>query len=178
MDTLKITKQEAATRQLDVAIQLLFAGGDIVAIHTLAGAASKTASALIELEQPGQAWDLNTQKLSDPSQKSYFELMSATQTILKPAKVDPDKTDELSMSDTLALLTTAIFDIAKLNGRLTTAEAVYQIWYAACNLEALGESFQHRAIVKRVVGDLSKRTIDYQLAVGRRELRDAMREVA
>ena len=92
MDTVQITKKEAASLSLDAAIQLLFAGGDIVAVHTLAGAGARTASD----------------------------------------------------------------------------------WYAACNLDALGASFEHRAVVKRVIGGSNKRTISYQLAVGRRELRGAM----
>ncbi len=178
MVTLRITKKEAASRQLDAAIQLLFAGGDTVAVYTLAGAGSRIASDLIQLEQPEKTWDLSTQELSDPSQSSYFELMHATQAILKHADVDPKSTHEFALSDTLALLATAVFDIAKLTGGLTTPQAVYQIWYAACNLDALGSSFEHRAVVKQVIGDLSRRTLSYQLAVGRRELREAMRDAS
>ena len=176
MDTVRITKKETATRQLDAAIQLLFAGADIVAVHTLAGAGSKIASDLIELEQSEKSWDPNTQEVSAPIQRSYFQLMHATQTILKHADVDPDNAHEFAISDTFALLATAVFNIAKLTGGLTTPQAVYQIWYAACNLDALGESFEHHAVVKEVVGDLSKRTISYQLAVGRRELQEAMQD--
>lgn len=178
MGTVRITKKEAASRQLDAAIQLLFAGGDIVAVHTLAGAGSRIASDLIQLEQPEKSWDLSTQKISDPTQRSYFQLMSATQHIFKQVDVDADGTHEFAISDTLALLATAVFEMAKLTGGLTTPQAVYQIWYAACNLDALGRSFEHHAVVKQVIGDLSKRTISYQLAVGRRELREAMRDTA
>jgi len=176
MDTVKITEKEAASRQLDAAIQLLFAGGDIVAVHTLAGAGSRTASDLIQLEQPDEPWDLSTQEISYPIQKSYFELMIATQDISKRANVDPDSTHEFAISDTLALLASAVFDLAKLTGELTTPQAVYQIWYAACNFDALDPSFEHYAVVKKVMGDQSKRTISYQLAVGRRELREAMQD--
>ena len=178
MDTIRITKKEAASRQLDAAIQLLFAGGDIVAVQTLAGAGSRIASDLIQLEQSENSWDLSTQEISDPTQRSYFELMRATQSIREHAEFDPSATHEFAISDTFALLAKAVFDMAKLTGGLTTPQAVYQIWYAACNLDALGPSFEHHAVVKDVIGDLSKRTISYQLAVGRRELRDAMREVA
>ncbi len=174
MDTVQITKKEAASRQIDAAIQLLFAGGDIVAAHTLASAGLKTASKLIQLEQSEGVWDLSTQELSDPSQKSYFELMRATQSIYDHMDVDPDSAHEFTIPDTLALLASAVFDIAKLEGRLTTPQAVYQIWYAACNFDALDPSFEHLAVVKKVMGDQSKRTISYQLAVGRRELREAM----
>lgn len=176
MDTVQITKKEAASRQLDAAIQLLFAGGDIVAVHTLAGVGSLIASDLIQLEQPGKSWDLSTQEISHPSQRSYFQLMRATQNILEHPEVDPDSTHEFAISDTLALLATAVFKVAKLTGELTTPQAVYQIWYAACNLDALGASFEHRAVVKQAIGDLSKRTISYRLAVGRRELREAMQD--
>ena len=175
METVKMTKKEAASRQLDAAIQLLFAGGDIVAVHTLACAGSRIASDLIQVEQPGKSWEV---EITDPTQRSYFQLMHATQNILKQADVDLDNTHEFAISDTLAILAKSVFNLAELTGGLTTPQAVFQIWYAACNLDALGPSFEHYAIVKRVIGDLSKRTISYQLAVGRRELREAMQDAA
>ena len=52
VDTVAVNKLEAATRQLDAAIRLLFAGEDIVAVHTLAGAASAVLTNLIDIELP------------------------------------------------------------------------------------------------------------------------------
>jgi len=105
-------------------------------------------------------------------------MANSTQDIFKHPEVDPDSTHEFAIPDTLASLATAVFNVAKLAGELTTPQAVYQIWYAACNLDALSASFEHHAVVKQVIGNLSKRTISYQLAVGRRELREAMQDAA
>jgi hypothetical protein len=48
VDTIEVSKIEAANRQLDAAIELLFSDGDPIAVHTLAGAASGLAADLVE----------------------------------------------------------------------------------------------------------------------------------
>lgn len=50
------TKAQAATRQLDEAIILLFADHDPLAIRTLAAAAHEVLADLVEHKQPGDSW--------------------------------------------------------------------------------------------------------------------------
>lgn len=57
IETVTLTKLDAARRQLGVAIQMIFGGGDIVATHTLVGAASNIISDLVRLKRPDRSWD-------------------------------------------------------------------------------------------------------------------------
>ena len=52
-----VTKFEAARRQLNTAICMLFAGADPIAVHTLLGAASVLLSDLAKLHDPANRWE-------------------------------------------------------------------------------------------------------------------------
>lgn len=52
-----LSKIEAAKRQLDRAIRLLFNDCDPVAVHTLVGAASVIISDLVDKQHPDKSWD-------------------------------------------------------------------------------------------------------------------------
>ncbi len=86
---LRVGKLDAANRQLDCAIQLLFSGGDPVCIHTLAGAASILFSDLIEHHASQKSWDRAAQKSNRLSPKEYFGIIRKPQNFLKHAKDDP-----------------------------------------------------------------------------------------
>ena len=66
---LEITKLEAAARQLDTAITLVFEQGDRVVVHTLAAAAANIFSDVLESQDESRSW---RQKA-----KSQFELSNA-----------------------------------------------------------------------------------------------------
>ena len=53
---IKCSKQDAASRQLDVAIELLFEGRDPLAVRTLAGAAFTIFSDLVGHRQNAKSW--------------------------------------------------------------------------------------------------------------------------
>lgn len=59
---MQLTKRDIANKQLNTAIRMLFEGHDVVAIHTLVGAASIVLSDLVEHLNPAESWDLNAQK--------------------------------------------------------------------------------------------------------------------
>ena len=44
----KLSKEDVARRQLDQAIKLMFEGGDVVSVHTLASAASQVFADLLK----------------------------------------------------------------------------------------------------------------------------------
>jgi hypothetical protein len=177
VDTIRITKIDAASRQLDAGIRLLFHGGDIVAVHTLAGAASHIISDLIETAKLDRSWDLAAQKVCSIDAKTYFRIMRSTQNFLKHAKTDPHDEHEFAASDTSAIMASAVFNLAELAGRLTIPQSVFQLWHLACNLDVLSEEFEHYQMIRSVFGNLTRRTPEYRLAVGRRELTEALAQL-
>ncbi len=82
------------------------------------------------------------------SRHSHFKHTRAYQ-LSRAANAGSSTQHEFPISDTLALLASAVFDVARLAGGLTSPQAVYKIWYAACSLDALGSSFEHHAVLKK-----------------------------
>lgn len=161
MDENRNTKLEVAGRQLDAAIGILFAGGDLVAAHTLAGAASS----LLSRVEPDPSSDRHTQQVAG-GEATYRDVARTARSLLKNANPDPDVTRALSPPETVALISAAILRLYELGGRITVAHSVFHLWLVACHFDALDESFQHRAMIKAEFGNLSRRTWEYQIAMG------------
>lgn len=168
MDEIRSTKLQVASRQLDAAIGILFAGGDLVAAHTLAGAASGILSNL----EPDQSADRHAQQVVG-GEATYRDIARAAQKLLKDVNPDPDVTRAFSAAETAALISAAIVDLYDLGGRITIPQSVFHLWLVACHLDALDESFQHREMLKAEFGKLTRRTWHYQIAAGRVALEKA-----
>lgn len=95
-EMIKLTKLEAATRQLRMAIRLLFDGADPVPVHTLIGASSIILSDLVEKNVPEKSWDRFAQQANNISATDYFRVMREAQNFLKHAKDDPEQALVLS----------------------------------------------------------------------------------
>lgn len=177
MDTVKIGKLEAASRQFDVAIKLLFAGEDILAVHTLAGASANILSDLVEFRAPAKSWDRQAQDVVRIDAKTYFNIARKTQNFLKHADRDPDGELEFSVTDTTAVMMAAAMNLAELQ-MLTIPQSVFQLWWLACNLDVVEPGSEIRAVVKTRIGKLDRRTLSYQLSVGRERLAAALAAIA
>jgi hypothetical protein len=76
MTIINISKLEAARRQISVSIDLLFNDGDLVAAHTLAGAASVILFDLMEHQKPGQSIERQTSSIDGGSLKELLKIFS------------------------------------------------------------------------------------------------------
>lgn len=162
MDEIRTTKIQVAGRQLDAAIGMLFADGDLVAAHTLAGAAAKILSDL----EPDQSSDRHAQQVVG-GEATYRDVARAAQNLLKDVNPNPDVTRAFSANETVALISAAILNLYELGGRITIPQSVFHLWLLACRFDALDESFQHREMIKAEFGNLARRTWHYQIAMGR-----------
>lgn len=92
---MRLTKLEAARRQLETAIRLYFAEGDEVSIHTLAAAAYSLIRDINEHRQ-GEAMlkDLHL-ILSDDLARVFRSYINRPENFLKHADKDPDEVGEL-----------------------------------------------------------------------------------
>jgi hypothetical protein len=173
MDAIRLNKFEAASRQLDAAIRLLFARDESFAVHTLAGAASRILSDLAELKAPDTSRDKQAQDATGIDAKTYFKVMRETQNFLKHAETDPDGIHVIEHRDTMALMMQAVMNVASLERMLTIPQSVFQLWYLAGMLSELPDltSRVHATIVEKFK-NLSRRTLTYRLSVGRRVLRE------
>lgn len=135
-----LRKLDAANRQLDFAIQLLFCGGDAVCTHTLAGTASILLSDLVEHHVPNKSWDLAAQKTNRLPPGQYFNIIRNAQNFLKHAKSDPTAIFNFDEVETEELMMLAVMNSGELQN-LSIHQSVYQLWYLGSRATALGEDF-------------------------------------
>ena len=161
---ISVTKFEAARRQLNTAIRLMFGGVDPIAVHTLLGAASVLLSDLAELHDPTDRWEAWAQRANNISEKAYFHVARAAQNFLKHADRDAGATLELHLSDTDALAFGAVMNV-QLFDSLSIEESVLQLWYIASydpEGDGCGDLF-HTAV--SIFGDL--RHVDHPVRLKR-----------
>ncbi len=169
-ETVSANKLEAASRQLDAAIWMLFSGGDPIAVHTLAGAASTIASDLVKEHTPDKSWDKAAQTVNDLSEAEYFRVVRETQNFLKHAKDDPDGQHVFALSDTEALIFWTAMNLGELGQQLTFAQSIYQLWFLALNADVLDPGSELHETATRAFGDLgSSKRVD-RLMAGLRKL--------
>jgi hypothetical protein len=171
VDTVKVTKVEAASRQLDAAIRLLFNGGDVVAVHTLAGAASIVISDLLNRSDPERSWDKAAQEVMGLTRGQYLAIVRRTQNFLKHADRDADAVQEFPISDTECTIFWAVMNMGELPRLLTMEQSVFQLWFLASNSDVLELSSPLHRIAVGLFGNLAKRSRPDRLAVGLAHLR-------
>jgi hypothetical protein len=89
MKKLRITKLDAATRQLNTAITLWFHDGDVVAIHTLASAAHQVIYDLVK-KKTGPEMLFDSLVFRDEYRAKANRLLRTPQNFFKHADSDPD----------------------------------------------------------------------------------------
>lgn len=171
VEPIKVSKIEAANRQLDAAIELLFAEGDPIAVHTLAGAASVLAADLVEVLRPERSWDKRAQEDTGLTAKQFFAIARDTQNFLKHAKDDPAGVLEFSVMETEYLIFWTILNLTELlpsrETKLSTPQSAFQLWFIAARSDLHDPSRPVFKAAIEYVGDLRERPRSEQLGVGR-----------
>jgi hypothetical protein len=126
----ELTKLQAAQRQLNGAIRLLFDDEDPVLVHTIAGAASILFSDLIENAAPHKSWDKQAQDANGLDAAEYFRIMREYQNFLKHAKDDPDAKLVFEPVETEAIIFWAVMNASEIAPMSNEAQ-VFQLWYVA-----------------------------------------------
>ena len=125
-----VSKLEAAQRQLDTGIRLLFEQADPIAVHTLIGAAATLLSDLVAHKDASSSWDRKAQEATGLTPSQYFRIMREPQNFLKHAKEDPHGRYELDPGDTEALAFWAVMNASELMP-LSIESSLFQLWYIA-----------------------------------------------
>ena len=135
-----IDKEEVAVRQLDTAIRLLFDGGDIVSVHTLACAAANVFRDILKA-RGGAAWYDAIIESHPGMKREVRQTLARAQNFFKHA--DRDAEEELdfdeSVNDQTTIVATLEYgELLRLgapSGRTKTTipMSVFQLWYFAKN---------------------------------------------
>jgi len=132
------TKPQAATRQLDVAITLLFADYDPLAIRTLAAAAHGILADLVDHKWPGGSWRSKVIKDSGLSQKDAVAALNSAQNYLKHADRDSNAELSLDEEENDHVIFVATLECGELGYPLSFCMQAFQIWYLASYPEKIG----------------------------------------
>ena len=125
----EITKLEAAGRQLDQAIRLVFECGDLLAVHTLTGAAFQLFADLGK--EAGIISRVRSEELVKPEgMRKWINALNSTQNFLKHADKDPGEVLKYVEEGTLLFIYEAL-ELAQRMGVLDSDERLaYKIWFA------------------------------------------------
>ena len=172
-ERIQVSKLEAAKRQLNVAIRLLFDAGDPVAVHTLVGAASVIISDLVEKHHPEKSWDKFAQEANKITASEYFQVMRKPQNFLKHAREDADATLDFDLNDTESVAFWAVMNLGNF-GVLSMEASVLQLWYLACHAPTLDANIEPYDRALEVFGDLRGKPRVERLAVAKRVLTEQL----
>lgn len=175
-ERIHISKLDAARRQLDVAVHLLFDGGDPVAVHTLVGAASVIISDLTEKHYPDKSWDKFAQEANKITASEYFQVMRKPQNFLKQARDDTDATLDFDPKDTESVAFWAVMNLGNF-GQLSMQASVLQLWYLACHAPTLDPDVEPYNRALEIFGDLRNKPRAQRLAIAKGVLTEQLADV-
>lgn len=170
------TKCEAALRQIDVAIGLLFTDGDPVAIRTLAGAAQGILADLVENKHSGSSWRSKMIEKSGLKKHAAIQIIQGTQNFLKHANRDPDSNLSFEEQESDHVLFIASLDCGELGHPLSFSMQVFQIWYLALYPETIGHDSEQTLTSRKVFPVLGSKPRSEQLSLGHSFLQQVMND--
>jgi hypothetical protein len=171
-ETIQVSKLEAAQRQLNMGVRMMFAGADPIAVHTLFGAAANLFSDLVAAKCPDDSWDKVVKEANNLEDIEYIKIVRNAQNFLKHADKDPDAVLELALSDTDALAFGAVMNASALGEDLCFEAQVFQLWYIAIYWPREKTEDFEWVDIDRWFGELHTRTRKYQLEKGLQALAD------
>jgi hypothetical protein len=132
---MRVTKIEAAERQLDAAIRMFFADDDWLAIHTLVAASGRILRDLSQ-QRDTLMWNTLHSTIEPEMRKELLEALSQLGNFLKHADKDPDAVleTEATNDDKYILLNCLLF--SGLGKRFTLEMEVFVLWCAWVDPEA------------------------------------------
>lgn len=184
---MKLNKEQAAVRQLDCAIELMFRGGDAVSVHTLAAAASGVFADLNK-HLGSVAWRRHAEGCYPGREAEVRRVLSKAQNFFKHANKDPEAVLEFDDGENDEKILFATLEYGVLlgsrpppRGQLTLSMSMFQFWYFAKSPEALLEAPYVDAMglvaqAQSLFPELSKFPRFQQLSLGASALKKAMAE--
>jgi hypothetical protein len=139
---IKISKLEAARRQVETAIRIYFANGDPVSIHTLAAASLQI---LVDLDKKGTLWDFIETQVKPEHVSEVKKLFAEAENFFKHAERDPDKILEFPLAEPEVFLWKCVAKYPVLAGEVPLLMLAYRTWFLIHHSDILKP--ESRAIV-------------------------------
>lgn len=131
-ETIKISKLDAASRQLDCALDLWFHDKDEVSIHTLASAAYQIVHDINEASGSPRDLLYNKSWLKDENLRKVVGKLKMPANFFKHADRDPDPTGNIDFIPALSrwLMALVQLELRRLGQKSTDIQRAFIIWLA------------------------------------------------
>lgn len=146
--TIKITKLDAARRQLETSILLYFQDRDGISIHTLTCAAHQI---LIDMGGGSVMKEEITKMVRPEKQKEWLMLINKAENFFKHADKDPNSILDFAHLSTQHLLWDACMMYAKITWEITEYMKIFVSWFFIQNQDLLIQD-DHKEKAKKVEG--------------------------
>jgi hypothetical protein len=152
----KISKIEAARRQLDCAIKLWFMDGDEVSIHTLTVAAHQIIHDIKENSGVSVELLFDTALVKDEKRKNWIKLLKKSSNFFKHADNDPDPQGELEFSPfgNLLFIVFSIMGLGAVGERTSFAMNALVTWLTIHQPDLISADYRKRFIERVNVEDI------------------------
>ena len=132
---LKVSKLDAAKRQLETAIRLYFSNGDPVSIHTLSAAAYEILFDISKRRgaEPMFIKDKFIDLLRPESQRKFAQKVNEAENFFKHADRDPEATLDFNPGSSEYLMWDACWQYSKLTGEEPPLFTTHRVWFMANN---------------------------------------------
>lgn len=138
MKKIKISKLDAARRQILTAIRLYFNYGDIVSMHTLASAAFKITQNICDTspDLPDSLTDWIDELVKPEAKQMFWKKLHETANFFKHADHAPNAVHEFYPEQTENMLFHAVYQYRQLTGGWSAEIRLFSTWYMLQHPEA------------------------------------------
>lgn len=165
----RITKLEAATRQLNVAIRLLFADQDAIVVHSLAVSAANLYSDLADHEPDLTSWREMMCEDNGMTPTQIKNVLNRSWNFFKHADRDPKEVLEFDQKESEYIIFFATLECGELCPTSTEMQ-VFQLWFLAAGRTKLEEGNKIQCFSEAIFPGLHNLPRPKQLLVGAQRL--------
>ena len=161
----QVAKLEAASRQLNAAISLLFGGGDPIVVHTLAVAASNIFSDVLDKKGGSQSWREKLRVDHGLSKAQVRDVMHGAWNFFKHGDRDPTGVLEFDERECEHLIFFATLECGELQPTSIQMQT-FQLWFLARGALDLGSDNEIQQTAIAIFPGLGSLERSEQLRVG------------
>lgn len=149
---MKVSKLDAARRQICTAIQLFMNGGDDIATHTLTAAAFRVTRDLCDA---AELKDYSATKMIEDRVKPEYKdriwkKLHESANFFKHANADPDEMHEFNPEQTMFLIFLTILQYEGLTGEKIAQMIVFRLWFMVEFPQVFNLPQESAALVQRL----------------------------
>lgn len=147
---IKISKLEAARRQLETAIVMFFNRGDAVSTHTLVAAAAGVIQD-VNTAKGGKPMIMDFQEVKPEHRKQLHKLVREAENFFKHADRDPDAVLEFQPESTMFMILDAVEKYHELSGENPPITSIFTVWFKAYMPHLFPDVEKNRALFSNLI---------------------------